>query len=248
MMRVLATLLLALATWVCALSEPVTIRYACTDGAESIGYINQIVAEFERAYPGIHVKVEPIVSGVNYKEKLLAMVAANIAPDMARMGQADYRSFAIRNAILPLGPFLRSSPEVHLKDYYENIVRYFSFEGELWVMPRAISSSGLVFYNKRLLREAKLPDPDGTWTWDFQPRPELGAKDFLTCIQRLTKRLPGGRTAQFGYSTSWPQLWMSTLLNSSGLSMWNDDAHPTRMNATNPDVIRVFMLASDTVK
>jgi ABC-type sugar transport system permease subunit/ABC-type glycerol-3-phosphate transport system substrate-binding protein len=246
MNRVWALLILALAIRVSALSSPVTIRYACTDGAESIPYIDQIVAEFERAHPNIHVKIEPIVSGADYKNKLLAMVAANIAPDTARMGQADYRSFAIRSAILPLDPFLRDSPEVNLRAYYENVVGYFSYEGHLWVLPRAISSNGLVFYNKRLFREAGLAYPDGTWTWDFAPRPELGAKDFFTCVQRLTKRLPGGKTIQFGYSTSWPQLWMWTLLDSSGLSLWNDDIHPTRMTATDPNVLRVFMLASDT--
>jgi multiple sugar transport system permease protein len=136
---------------------------------------------------------------------------------------------------------------VDLRAYYPNVVRYYSYEGKLWVLPRAISSSGLVYYNKRLFREAGLPYPDGTWTWDFQPRPELGAHDFFTCVKRLTKTELGGKTTQFGYSTSWPQLWMETLLVSSGKSLWNNDDHPTRLTATDPDVIRVFMLASDSV-
>jgi len=243
--------LLALAT-LCALAvsafaDKITIRYACTDGAESIVYINQIAAEFEAAHPNIHIKVEPVVSGVDYKNKLLAMVAANIAPDVARMGQADYRDFAIRNVILPLDGFVRQSPDVDLKTYYPNVVHYFSYQGALWVLPRAISSSGLVYYNKRLFQEAGLPDPDGTWTWDLDRRPKLGAKDFFNCVERLTKKSPTGQTTQFGYATSWPSLWMQTLLNSSGLSLWNDDDHPTQMTANQPDVVRVFMLASDTV-
>jgi multiple sugar transport system permease protein len=226
---------------------PVEIRYACTDGAESVVYINQIVSEFEKAYPNVRVKVEPVVSGADDKNKLLAMVAANVAPDVARMGQGDFASFASRNAILPLDPFLRQSPEVRLGDYYPNVVRYFSADGQLWVLPRAITSSGLVFYNKRLFREAGLPDPDGKWTWDFEPRPALGSKDFLTVLNRLTKRAPDGKTIQFAYASSWPQLWMQTLLNSSGKSLWNNDDHPTQMTATDPDVVKVFMLASDTV-
>ena len=229
-----------------ARSEPVVIRYACTDGADSIGVINQIVREFEATHPGIRIKVEPVVSGANYSDKLLAMVAANIAPDVARMGQSDYRQFAIRKAILPLDSFVRQSPDVRLDDYYPNVVHYFSYDGHLWVLPRAISSSGLVFYNKRLFREAGVSEPNGDWSWDFRRRPELGDKDFFTCVQRLTKTV-GGKTVQFGYSTSWPQLWMSTLLNSSGKSLWDNDEHPTRMTATDPDVEKVFMLASDTV-
>jgi len=230
-----------------ALSQPIEIRYACTDGADSIGVINQIVAEFEQAHPNIHVKVEPVVSGANYKEKLLAMVAANIAPDVARLGQFDYRAFALRGALLPLDPFVKASPEVDLGSFYPNTLRYYSFQGKLWVLPRAITSSGLVFYNKRLFREAGLPYPDGSWTWDLQPRPQLGAKDFFTVVDKLTKRSSTGKTLQFGYATSWPQLWMETLLASSGLKLWNDDDHPTQLRATDPDVIRVFMLASDTV-
>jgi len=245
MIRAAAALGLAAVSVPC-LAGPVTIRYACTDGAESIPYINQICAEFEASHPNIHVKVEPVVSGVDYKNKLLAMYAANIAPDVVRMGQADWTAFAVRDALIPLNRFLDGSPEVKLQDYYPNTVKYFSLDGKLWVLPRAISSDGLVYYNKRLLREAGLPDPDGSWTWDFDVRPSLGVKDFFYCVQKLTKR-NGNTVTQYGYATSWPQLWMDTLLRSSGLSLWNDDSHPTRMTATEPDVEKVFMLASDTV-
>jgi multiple sugar transport system permease protein len=244
--RILAFLALVLGAG-SASADPVLIRYACTDGADSIGVIKQIVAEFEQAHPNIQVKVEPVVSGANYSEKLLAMVAANVAPDVARMGQNDFRPFAIRNAILPLDGFVKESADVRMADYYPNCVRYSSWDGKLWVLPRAISSNGLVFYNKRLLRQAGLAEPDGSWTWSFEPRPELGDKDFFTCIKRLTKFSPSGKTYQFGYSTAWPQLWLQTLLTSSGKSMWDNDEHPTRITATDPGVVSVFMLASNTV-
>jgi len=228
-----------------ASAEPITLRFATTDGAESLPIIRGIVKDFERAHPNIKILIQPIVD--NYKNKVLAMTAANRAPDCARMGFQEYRSFSSRGALLPIDDFVKSSPEIDIKGYYPNCVRFATAEGQLWMLPRIIAPTGLIFYNKRLFREAGLAYPDGTWTWDFAPRPELGSKCFTNCLNLLTKKQANGKPIQFGAAAAWPQLWFETLLISRGLKMWDSDERPSRLTVTEPETLKLFQFASDTV-
>jgi multiple sugar transport system permease protein len=228
-----------------AAAEPVTLRFACTDGAESMPILRQVVADFEQAHPGIHVRIEPVVD--NYARKLLTMVAARLQPDVARMGIGEHIRFADRNALLPLDPFIARDPDVRLEDYFPNSVRFHSHHGKLYALPAALMPTGLVYYNKKIFREAGIPFPDGTWTWSYEPRPQLRDKCFTWVMQQLTKR-EGRRTTQFGFAPAWPQLWFFTLLNARGLKAWDSNENPTEMRATDPEVVDLMRFVAATVK
>jgi multiple sugar transport system permease protein len=223
----------------------ITLRYAVTDGADSLGVIKQICSDFEKAHPGIRIKVEPVVD--NFAQKLMAMVAANIPPDVSRMGPRDYQPLAARGALLPLDPFIAKDPSVRLADYYPNMVQFFRYDGKLWALPREVAPTGIIYYNKRLFREAGLPYPDPNWTWTYAPRPNLGGRDFVYLAEQLSKRDARGRPEQYGFSTAWPQLFFDTLMASRGLKLWDDNEKPTRLNATDPQVVELMNFASDFV-
>lgn len=228
--------------------RPITLRYACTDGAESLPIVRQVCRDFEKAHPGIKIKIEPVVD--NYAQKLMAMYAARVSPDVARFGPTDFQPLAARKALLPLDPFIAKDAEVDLGEYYANTVRFMSYDGSLYVLPRSVAPTGLIFYNKRLLDEAGLPYPDGTWTWSTRVRPELREKDFGWMIQRLTKRSGEGaraKTTQFGLGVAWPQLWFNTLLMSRGVTLWDSNENPTQITATDPRVTEVLNFASDSI-
>ncbi len=246
-MRMAAIFVATLSSLIAVARDKVTLRYVCTDSAESLTVIQRICAEFEAAHPDIHIKVEPVLSGTDYRNKLLAMTAANLAPDLARLGQNDFLSFARRGVLVPLDDLVASSPDVRLADYYPNTVHYFRYGGPLYVLPRATAPTGLIFYNKRLFREAGLAYPDGNWTWAYKPRQERGAACFTNCLDKLTKRSATGKVIQFGGGAAWPQLWFGTLVLSRGLSLWDNDEHPTKLNATDPAVVELFTFASDTL-
>lgn len=226
-------------------AEPVTIRYACTSGGDNLKSLNRVVEAFEAAHPDIHIKVEPIVD--NYENKLLSMLAANVAPDVATVNPNRFVVFASRGALRPLEEFPDlNGPVVDLKGRYQNLVHAYRREGKLYALPRDIACSAYLYYNKRLFREAGIPYPDGSWTWDTRVRPELREKDFVWVVSQLTKRKPGVRKPyRYGLATAWPQLWMETLLMSSGVRMWNDDAHPTRLYLDDPKVVEIFQFAAD---
>lgn len=242
-----ATLWLSAATQLGFAQERVTIRFANAAGGENLALLNRIVRDFEAKNPHIRIKVEPIVQ--NFENKLLAMIAARTAPDIAVMRPGYFERFANRRVLLPLNSFPDfDSPEVDVAGRYPNIVEAFTVDGNLYALPIDVVSSAYIFYNKRLFREAGIPFPDGSWTWDTKVRPELREKDFVWVMQQLTKRRPGQRRPyQYGFVTAWPQLWLNTLLISSDVRIVDDERKPTQLFLDDPAVVEIFQFASDTI-
>ncbi|RYG26437.1 extracellular solute-binding protein [bacterium] len=230
-----------------ASAEPVTIRYACSAGGDNLKLLKKSVAQFEAEHPDIRVKVEPIPD--NYENKLLSMHAANLAPDVANFNANGMTKFAERGALKTLNDFPDiNGPEVDLKGRYPNIVDAFTWKGSVYAIPRDIACSAYIYFNKKLFRDSGIPYPDGTWTWDTKIRPELREKDFIWVMQQLAKFKPGAkRPHQYGFTTSWPQLWMNTLLLSSNVRMWDNDERPTKLFLDDPKVVEVFQFAADCI-
>lgn len=236
--------------------EKITLRFVTWDGADSLKTITDAVAEFEQAHPHIDVRVEQVTA--NFQEKLLAQVAANVAPDVAQMGFGEFQRFSKRGALLPLDDFIARDPNVQIEDYYPEIIRIHSYNNQLFVLPRDIAPIGIIYYNKDLFREAGVPlpkntlKPDGTWdpkanwTWDFRLRPELGTKDFFTLAQKLTKTDPRtGRVTQWGYMPGWGGILHDMFTFSTGARYTDDPEDPTKILVDDPRVIRAFQWAAD---
>jgi multiple sugar transport system substrate-binding protein len=186
------------------------IRLAVWEGDEALTVLRKAVGEFEKANPGIKVKME----NVDYRyffQRLLAQVAANTAPDVTMLDPQNYQKYARRDALLDLEPLVKATPGFNLDGYYPEIVDVFRWQSGLYVMPRDIAPIGLIYYNKRLFKEAGLELPDGNWTWDFKPRPELGSQCFTYCMQKLTQKNAAGKVQQWGFAPSWTGAFTDTL-------------------------------------
>lgn len=223
-------------------SEVVTLRYYTMDSAESRPILQRLIRNFEAKNTGIRIKVEP--SSDEYVQKLLTQYAAGVAPDVAQLSLNHYQSFASRGALLPVSSFLEDTPTFDVGKYYPNVVRFFTFENQLWALPTDVGPFGLIFYNKTLFERAGIPYPDGSWTWDYHPRPELREKCFTWVMQRLTQKDRNGRSEVFGFAPDYPQMWFYLLLRSRGYRLWDNDANPTRITAADPNIVTLMEFAS----
>lgn len=223
--------------------DPIQIRMAVWDGDEALRVLKKVAADFEKANPDIHIKLEPVPYG-QYNQKLLTQYAANAAPDVAMMEPPLFQRFASRGALLPLEQFFGDVPGFDIDAYYEPIRKAHTYQGKLYVLPRDIAPIGLIYYNKKLFQEAGIPYPDGSWTWDFEPRPELREKDFTWCMEQLTKKV-GGKTVQWGFVPGWPGAWLETMVYSQGLRFANDMERPTKLFYTDPRVVRSYQWVAD---
>lgn len=224
---------------------PVTLRFACQDGNDTIAAVREVVRQFEAENPDVKVEIDQVTD--EFFMKMLTQVAARVAPDVADMHVGIYPQFAVRGALWLLDSFVQRSPDLDLGRWYPNIVRFFTYEGRLYGLPTDVAPFGLIFYNKGLFDKAGVPYPPDNWTWTYQPRPELRERDFVWVMQRLTRKDPRGRTVQFGFAPDWPQLYFYLLLQSRGLKLWDNDQAPTRIVANDPRTVELMEFAARTI-
>ncbi len=244
------TLCLTLFTAVFAQSEGassekrITLRFTVWDGDEASKVLRKEIASFEKAHPNIKVKLEP-VNYDRYFEKLLTQYAADVAPDVAMMDPGNFQRFSKRGAIYALEEFFDDVPGFDIKSYYPSIVKAHSYKDELYVLPRDIAPMAVIYYNKDMFDKAGIPYPDGSWTWDFKPHPELGDKDFLTLLKKFQKKDARGKVTQWGYVPGWPELLVDMLVFGQGARYVNDSEDPTKFNYDDPRVISSFQFYAD---
>lgn len=157
----------------------------------------------------------------------------------------NMQMFAKRKTLLALDPLVAETPSVRLDEYYRPIIEVFRLEGSLYVLPRDIAPIGLIYYNKRLFKEAGLAQPDGNWTWDFEPRSNLGSGCFTYCMKALTKVGKNGRVERWGFAPSWTGAFTDTVAFSQGALYVDNPANFDRLNFDDPRVIRSFDFVAD---
>lgn len=243
-MRRAISLLFALATSL-ATSQPVTLRLSSWEGDQALRIQRETLAEFEAAHPNIKVKLEGNDYGV-YFQKILTQVASNTAPDVSMMTFEHFQAFGKRHVLLPLDDLCANTPGFNLSDYYPEMIRAHRYDGKLYVLPRDIAPHGLIFYNRKLFREAGIPYPKTNWTWDYQERPELGWSDFLTVMHRLTKKDSTGKTIQWGFACD-PTFLARTFAFSQGARLLDDYQNPSRVTYASETTIRSFDFVSDLI-
>jgi multiple sugar transport system permease protein len=217
----------------------VTLRFTVWDGDVAQVALREEVKRFEAAHPNIKVKFEA-ADYQGYFDKLLTQYAANVAPDVVMMNPEFFQRFSRRGAFLPLNPFFDDVPGFDIKEYYPSIVKAHSLGDTVYVLPRDIAPIAIVYYNKRLFKEAGIPFPDGTWTWDWEPRPQLREKCFTWVIQQLSKKNAAGKPTQWGYVPGWPGLFIDQTYLSLGARVADDYENPTKLLYDDPRIARAF--------
>lgn len=218
------------------------------DGDEALKGVRKAAAEFEKAHPGIKVKVEPIADYNQYHQKMLTQYAANVAPDVAMMDPPHFQALAKRGALLNISKLIAETPGFDLSEYYKPIVEAHSFQGQLYVLPRDIAPMGLIYYNKDMFDELGIPYPDGTWTWDFKERPELKEKDFLWVLNKLKKVGKDGKVERWGMAPDWAGFWTESQAYQMGLKWADDKEEPTKVEFGSPGWVKIFESYEDFTK
>lgn len=181
-------MLLSLLTACPATKDPHTLQFSTWGSPEEIAILRPLIAEFEAQNPDIHVNIMHIPD--KYFQKMHALLAANLAPDVMFLNNIQFPVYASNNAFMDLSPFLQSSTVLQAKDFYPQTLEGFKWENQIQGIPR--DASNLVFfYNKDLFDQAGIAYPTADWDWEA----------FLATAQKLTKDNDGdGVPEQFGVS------------------------------------------------
>ena len=167
----------------------VRLTLAVPAGLKTSAVYRQAVKSFEKRNPDIAVNLMEI-SGTYY-QKILVMIAGNIAPDLMWMGQS-FSEFADRNVFLDLTDRIEQE-KIDLNEYRPEILNLYRKDRRLYALPFGIDVS-FIAYNRKLFREAGLTYPNDDWDY----------ATFLRAAQALTRRDSSGRTTCCGYAGSLP--------------------------------------------
>jgi multiple sugar transport system substrate-binding protein len=138
-------------------NEKVTLTYA-NWSEDQTPAMEQIAAEFQKANPNITVKVQTL-PWTEYWSTLQVGAAGGTAPDAFWMLADHFREYAKGGQLLDL-----SDAGLDMSVYPKAVTDAYTYEGKTFALPKDFDTNG-IWYNKALFDAAKVPYPDGTWTW-----------------------------------------------------------------------------------
>lgn len=154
------TLKTALATSLLALTAgtataDVTVEFWHSFSSESGAVLDEIVADFEAANPGIEIDAQHIGNYNDIVTKLQAAIPARRAPDAVIMEVTRYGLFADRGVLTDLTGYLDADP---LKDDLFDFAREVGvYEGKNFIVPFN-SSTPVLYVNTALFAEAGMEE------------------------------------------------------------------------------------------
>ena len=136
--------------------------------------VEQMIPEFERTHPGVHVRTQQIPWTAAH-EKLLTAYVGNGTPDVAQLGNTWVPEFVALDALQALDSAVARS-SVHPDDYFPGVWRTNVLDGTLYGVPWYVDTR-LLFYRKDLLARAGFTEPPVTWSGWLAAMQALKARD-----------------------------------------------------------------------
>lgn len=196
--------------------ESISLTLAVPAGIKTAAIYRENIRRFEKKNPDISVKLMEVAG--NYYQKVLVMIAGNVAPDLMWMGQS-FSEFADRGVFLDISDRVKASG-IDLKQYNQKILNLYAINSKYYSLPFGIDTSFLV-YNRKLFKEAKIPYPSDDW--DFAT--------FMKVAQALTKRNASGKITRYAYRGGLP-------IEVFGASMF--DPQNGTVTCNSPEMINYF--------
>lgn len=175
-----------------AAQKPVTITYFTYSAApDHLKAIKAQVAAFEKANPGITVKVQT-AAYADYFTKLKTQVAGGNAPDVFELNYESFVTYAKSGTLLNLNAQAKADKGFKKSVYYGKAYDVFALGGKQYGLPESYSTTILMF-NKDLFAQAGVALPKQTWDWS----------DEESAAEALKAKLPAGTFATYQPTQFW---------------------------------------------
>ena len=121
--------------------------------------LRQVLDAFAEQFPDITVNYQPVPA--NYLVKLQTDIAAGNAADVFYVQSEFAQDFMSRGVLLALDEYMQADG-VAASDFYEPLIRAFTWQGQTYGLPKDWSPLGMV-YDTAALEAAGVSAPPTTW-------------------------------------------------------------------------------------
>ncbi len=156
--------------------------------------VDDVIARFEAAHPGVRVEYISGIRKDDYSEWLSEQILLGREPDVFMIPAGEFDMLASLGVLSSLEPLIQRDGSFHAERYYQGAYGYGAINGSQYALPYE-SVPMLMFVNKTLLEKEGVALPDSSWTW----------QDFLDICRSVTRDTDGdGVIDQFGcYDYDW---------------------------------------------
>ena len=183
----------AFALLLCACGQPTPqteVLHFWAVGVEA-EVLAQLLPEFERTHPSVHVEVQQLAWKAAH-EKLLTAIAGDATPDLCQLGNTWIPELVALHSLAPLQARVAASTQIAPDDYFPGVWQPNVLEGLLYGVPWYVDTR-LIFYRSDLLRAAGFAAPANNWSdWlrQMQAIKRLAGKDRYAVLLPLNQFEP----------------------------------------------------------
>jgi multiple sugar transport system substrate-binding protein len=165
-------------------SGVVNVTWQTMWSGETLTLLNQMVTEFNKTHPDIHVTESNIPSATG-DAKLLSEIAAGDPPDVFTEWNPVLGEYAADGTITAMTPYLTGAYAGLEKWEYPIALQGGEYKGTLYALPMSMNSWAL-YYNKSMLKAAGISSPPTTLAQLYADQ----AKEW---------KISGGKLEQIGF-------------------------------------------------
>ena len=152
--------------------------------------VAQLISDFERENPGVHVRVQQIPWTAAH-EKLLTAFVGEATPDIAMLGNTWVPEFVALDALEPLDSLVRQSASIAQSDFFPGSWSTNVVDGKAYGVPWYVDTR-VLFYRTDLLKAAGYDSVPMTWP------------EWQESMRRIKGRMRPGQYPILVPTTEWP--------------------------------------------
>ena len=152
--------------------------------------VAQLMPDFERDHPGVHVRVQQIPWSAAH-EKLLTAFVGEATPDIAMLGNTWVPEFVALDALEPLDGYVAASRSITKDDFFAGAWNTNVVDDRAYGVPWYVDTR-VLFYRRDLLKAAGYDSVPTTW------------KDWRESMERIKSRMHAGQYPLLAPTTEWP--------------------------------------------
>ena len=208
-------------------AEPVTIQYWHTHSDAEAAQLDQVIAVFETANPGITVESTRYAYN-DYKTALLTAISSGAVPDVARLDIAWVSEFADQGALVQLDGSLPDFDNI-IKDTFPGPLSTNVWKGHYYGLPLDTNTQVLL-WNKSVFEAAGITTPPATM------------EEFAKVACQLTD----AAKKQYGYAEGGTYFWAPAPVFYAMGGKVTDEKITTATNYVNgPESVAAFTMLKD---